>query len=285
MTVASWISQMRTMVRDLNTLTKETWDGDGSTIAFRVSNAPILESSYTVKVGGTLKTEVTDYTLDKDTGLLQFVSAPAAGSDNVSIDYKFVNQRDNDWIEIYNSVIRDIRDDIYEEAVDDSTLTVIADTYDYSLASISTAIIGIHRVETRSSSSEPWSDITKDERSCEFIEDLNKIRIKPYWTSSGDAMRIHYFVAYAEVATTNATVTVDNKYLNMFNHYAAAYYFQRIIPKKLTETAIVTQERTYHPADTVLKVAEWFRQEGDKLLKKVRPPRRPIALITKSRFD
>jgi hypothetical protein len=275
------------MVRDLSKYRGNSWDGDSANLAFQATNFPILESSYTVKVGGTVKTEGTHYTLDKDTGLLQFTAgnAPGTGNDNVTLDYKYINQRDNDWLEIYNAVIEDIRDDVYIEAIDDSTLTIVANTYDYSLASIKTTILDILSVETRSTSTEPWSDITLSERSFAYFEDLNKLRIKPYFTSGGYAVRINYTYAFAEATSVSSTVDVTPKFMNMFNHYAAAYYYQRIVPTKLTETAIVTKERTWHPADAVLKIADFMRQEGDRLMKIVRPPKRPKNIVTKSRYE
>jgi hypothetical protein len=286
MLVSAWITKMRTMVRDISKYRGNSWDGDGTTLVFQLTNYPVLESSYTVKVGGVVKTEVTHYTLDKDTGLLTFTkgNAPADGSDNVTIDYKYVNQRDNDWMDIYNAVIEDVRDNVFAEAINDSALTVAANTYDYSLAPIDTTILDILSVETRSVSSEPWSDITKGERSFKFLEDLNKLRIEPYFSTAGDAIRIHYTYAFDECTAVGDTVSVTTKFMNMFNHYAASYYFQRIVPNKLTETAIVTKERTFHPADMVIKIADFHRQEGDRLMKLVRPARRPKNIITKSRF-
>lgn len=280
MTIATWIDKMRRFTRDFSVLTRETWDGDGATLAFRTNNKPILESSYTIKSDSVIRTETTNYTLDKDTGLLQFLlaSVPAIGSDNVSIDYKYANLRDEDWMEIYNNVVRDLRGKLYLEGIDTTHVTTVANQYEYALTGISTNIVDVLEVFYRTSSSKPWTEIGQTGMNWHYLPESNQLQLRPYFDTSGYAMKIHYLYGFTEATTTSSTVTVPDKWLNVVKFYAAAEYYERIVPEKLTETAIVTKERTYHPADTVIRVADYYRKQGDKALAHVRPPKRGKAL-------
>jgi hypothetical protein len=284
MQISTWIDQMQRFVKDFPILTRETWDGDGTTLAYRTSNHPILENSYTVKVSDVVKTETTHYTLDKDIGLLQFTAgnAPADSDDNISIDYKYANIRDEDWIEVYNNVMRTIRDDLYLETIDTSSLTTVADQNEYDLDDISTNIIDIIGVEYRSNASYPWTEVGELGMNWKYLEQYNQLQLKPYFDTSGYAIKLHYIYGFDEVSATTDDVDVPNKWLNVLKLFAAAEYLDRIIPDKLTETAVVTKERTYHPADTVAKLSEYYRGKAERELAKVRPPKRAKFIQTKA---
>lgn len=53
--------------------------GDGVTVAFTLSNPPIVADSQSVYVDGVLKAETTDYTINDTTGAITFLVAPANG--------------------------------------------------------------------------------------------------------------------------------------------------------------------------------------------------------------
>ena len=275
-TVAQLITKQRRFVRDFSKLTRETWDGDGSTLAFRTNDNPILEASYTVKIGAVVQTETTDYTIDLDNGLVTFkaASVPASGDDNVSIDFKYAALRDEDWLEIFNNVIRDIRDSLYSEEIDTTNITTVAKQNEYSLATISTNIVDVLSIAMRTSSSNPWVDLRTLGMGWKYLAEANEIQINPTFDVAGNAMKIHYLYGFDEVTATTEDVDVPTKWFNVLKLYMAAEYYDRIVPDKLTETAVVTKERTYHPADTVIRAAEYYRNKGDEALKKVRPPKR-----------
>jgi len=283
MVIENWIQQMQRFVKDFPILTRETWDGDGTMLAFRTNNKPVLESSYTVKVGGVIRTEDTHYTIDLDTGLLTFVAgeAPAAGNDNVSIDYKYAKIRDEDWIEIYNNIVRKIRDDLYQEA-NDTSLVTVAKQYEYDLDAISKNIISILEVFYRTNDANPWTEVGQTNRNAKFLPELNELQFRPYFDTTGYEIKFHYLFGFDTVSAITDDVDIPDKWLNVFKFYGAAEYLNRIIPSKLTETAVVTKEKTYHPADTVAKLSDYFDSKGDKELKKVRPPKRPKYISLKA---
>lgn len=65
----------------------DTFDGDDSTVAFTLDNQPLNATAVTV--GGTAQTMGVDYTLAYATKIITFTTAPASGSDNVSVTYKY----------------------------------------------------------------------------------------------------------------------------------------------------------------------------------------------------
>ena len=127
MTYLTFINRLRNELKDFAYLHKEVFDGDASTKNFIATHLPIKDYSYTIKVDDVEKTETTDYSLDRDTGILTFVSAPAAGSDNVEITYKSVKIRDEDYLEIINDAIDHFRWKFWKEAEDTTSITTTAD--------------------------------------------------------------------------------------------------------------------------------------------------------------
>lgn len=89
---------VRRTVGDSGTPITRYFSGDGSTKLFYLSTA-LLGTGYAVYVGSTLKTETTDYTLDRETGILEFVAAPAAGTNNIRVAFRAVELSDGDITE------------------------------------------------------------------------------------------------------------------------------------------------------------------------------------------
>lgn len=88
--------------------------GDGAIVKFQTRLWPIIALTETVRVAGTAKTRVTDYTIDNDTGLITLKVAPSAAN-LVDADYNwsvFSDQQINDLLARYNDqagpVMRDL---------------------------------------------------------------------------------------------------------------------------------------------------------------------------------
>lgn len=76
------IEQVRLKISDKPTITRELTDGDGTGKYFKLGNAPILLAPIPqVRVGGILKTENADYTIDYDQGIVTFSAAPTSGAE------------------------------------------------------------------------------------------------------------------------------------------------------------------------------------------------------------
>ncbi len=107
MITSALITQLRQETGDIKKTTRASYTGNGTTNLYNVGKYPIVEGSYTVYKGTSAQTENSHYSLDKDSGDLQYFAAPANGL-NVRADFKFANWRDNDWNNAINNAIEDL---------------------------------------------------------------------------------------------------------------------------------------------------------------------------------
>ena len=70
------------------TNTTDEFDGDDNTKTFTLTQATV-KNVKTVTVGGSAKSFGTDYTIDYENHQITFTSAPAAGTDNVDVNYDY----------------------------------------------------------------------------------------------------------------------------------------------------------------------------------------------------
>jgi hypothetical protein len=63
----------------------ELFNGDNSHTGFTLSYTDLDDTEVTASVGGVTKTEDTDFTVNRTTGIVTFTTAPATGTNNVSI--------------------------------------------------------------------------------------------------------------------------------------------------------------------------------------------------------
>lgn len=75
---------------------KQVFSGDGTTVLFYLSVSATIAGSEAIKVGGTSKSSPADYTLDSESGLITFTSAPAAGTENIVVHFRGVEVSDGD---------------------------------------------------------------------------------------------------------------------------------------------------------------------------------------------
>lgn len=80
------ISIVRNLIPDRYEFDQATITPNGTDTLFNLPNYPVLDASQSVYVGGVLKTETSDYTIDNDTGVIVFTSAP---TDAVVVTYKY----------------------------------------------------------------------------------------------------------------------------------------------------------------------------------------------------
>ena len=70
------VATVRALTNDKAQYDRSTAAGDGVTVDFVLPNSPVVDGSQKVYVGGVLKSEGTDYTIDNDLGLITFVVPP-----------------------------------------------------------------------------------------------------------------------------------------------------------------------------------------------------------------
>jgi len=280
MTYSSFITKIRSELKDFNKLGRDRWDGDASTTIFELSHRPIKDASYTVKVGGVAKTEVTDYTLDKDTGILEFTSAPAAGTDNVEITYRYFVLRDSDYIEIFNDAIDHFKWKFWTEALNDSTITTTKDQYEYDLSSISSDIIHLVNVWHKSSSaSTQWIEV-QGATNWKFLPERNVLFTNPPFDSSSLPLRFRYLKSFTKGVTASSAIDVPEKWLLPYKYYCYARYYERMVSEKIHETGAVVTVPGFVAGPTVLNVAEYYYKKADQIANKLAPKLPPQVIQT-----
>src|SRR3990167_1216761 len=101
MITSALISQCRREYADVQKAAQASRGADGVATLFNLGRFPIVENSYSVYYGTSAKTETSDYSLDKDSGDLQTVTAPGNGI-NVQANFKYASFRDQNWVEAIN---------------------------------------------------------------------------------------------------------------------------------------------------------------------------------------
>lgn len=87
-----------TSFENLNLLSagfKDSFSGDGTSTAYQLSQTGIDSTTVTATVNGVAKTEGTDFTVDRTTGIVTFTSAPGGGTPNNVIITAYKSNSDN----------------------------------------------------------------------------------------------------------------------------------------------------------------------------------------------
>jgi len=264
MLYSSLIQILRSELKDFGRIHQETFDGDASTLNFILKETPIKDDSYVVKVEGITKTETTDYTIDKDTGVLTFVSAPASGSDNISVSYQSIKIRDADYIQLINDGIDHFRWKFWKETDDSSTITTVKDQYEYDLSTL-TGILYILNVWYKSSSSATaWNEI-QSYTNWKWLARQAKLYTDPPFDTSSLPVKIRYLKSFTKGTTTGATVDIPDEILLPYKYYIMARFYERIIPERISETAAVTTFPSYSPAQVVFDISQKYYNLADNV--------------------
>jgi hypothetical protein len=271
MTYSQFIDKLRIACGDLPTLTQDKWNGDASTVAFRTTFRPILNDSYDVFISDVQQTETTDYVLDKDTGLLDFTAggAPASGTKNIKMNYKYAFLRDDEWIDIINNVLSCWRRKLFTIAFDETTASV-ADKDDYDLDSISSNIIWVTGVWRKKSADIEWISASTD-RNITYYDEQNILNIRPTFSTADYYLRIQYLKAYTLGTTAASTFEPADKYYSAITKACQAEYWERFATAKLKETSAVAREESYEPAVQIMNMALKLRQLAEEELSKIKP--------------
>ncbi len=271
MLVSEFITILRRAVKDLPVLTQDLFDGDGNTKFFRTREAPILESSFTVTVDSITKTETTDYTFDRDTGVITFVSAPASGSDNIAISYKYINTSDTEWLEIINDIVLELRDKIWTDNVDESTLTTVKDQIDYDLSDLSdNDIIDVLEFRIRKNTDQDWHDFSSDNK-WKYQREQKTVILRPGFGIADYLIRIRYLLTFAVFSAVTDTFDIPLRYQEIFKNFARASHIDLIIMKMINNTGSMTKADSFESLQSLENLAVKYKNRGEKILEKVRP--------------
>jgi len=277
MTYETFIAKLRLELKDTDKIARDKWDGDGSTTLFMTNYKPIKDASYTVKIGGVEKTENTDYTIDKDLGLLTFTSAPASGSDNVEMTYRYQKLRDADYLEIINDGIDHFRWKFWKETEDTTTITTTKDQYNYDLSGL-TDILYLIQVWYKTSSSATYWTAVSGLTNWKYLIRQKKLYVDPPFSSSSLPMKFRYLQSFTKGTTTSATLDIPDEWLLPYKYYVYARYYERLIPEKIHETAAITTQPSFAPAQLAYDISQKYYSLAEIVANKLAPKLPPMPI-------
>ena len=291
MTVSSFITILRLAVGDIGILTQNKFSGDGSTTAFRTKNRPILDTAYQVYIysGGvwSQQTETTHYTIDKDSGIITFITAPSSGASsgatndkNVRIDYKYAFMRDDEYLQIIANILRMWKRKLFAVATDETTFNSVVGADEYDLDTISTAIFWVIQVEYKTANESNWHALAHSGCNWTYEPTLNKVIVKPSFQSTSHDLRFMYVTAITVPTATTETFALDEDFHPPVIKKGMAEYWKRFASYKLKDTGAISKENSYHPAVEIMRMAREMDADANVELGLVKP-RYPVQAIQK----
>lgn len=279
---SDFIDRCRAEVGDFPVKRFETADGDGSSTLFRIANAKIKESSYTVKVSNVVKTEGVDFQVDPDVGDFIFGSGsvPPDADDNVAFSYSSVNEKDTDWLRIANNALNRLYKKLWVEVVDETTFTTDSNATEYDLSALSGEVISVLSVEIRSTPDTDWQSI-KSYVNVWFNRSTQKLHVEPKFSISGYGMRIRVLRTFVQGTALNSTFEPDEKYWPILLDLCKAEYFRRRSAEAMKQTAGLSKEKTFETAQDLLRLARDIEAAAMDKLKQMRPTRPAVQIPIK----
>jgi len=279
MTYLTFINKLRTELKDFPKLQRDTFDGDGTTLLFELSKVPIKDATYVVKVAGTTKTETTHYTLDRDTGILEFTAgnAPSDASDTLVVTYKSVKIRDEDYLEIINDAIDHFRWKFWEMVIDEDSLTTVKDQYEYDCSGITDILYILNAWYKASSGSTVWEAIS-GLTNWKYYTRLEELYVNPTFDTTGLEMKLLILKSFTKETATSGTLDIPDEWLLPYKYYIYARYYERLIPEKIHDTSAITTQPSFTPAQAIYNIAEAYYEKAERVANKIAPKLPPMLI-------
>lgn len=280
MTYATFISQLRVQAGDTNRKIHVDFTGDASTTIFQmpVDTYPILESSYTIKIAGVTKTETTDYALDKETGTITFVSAPANAA-AIDIDCTAVYLIDDTWLNIINDVIRSLGDDFFKEFTDITNFTTTAYMTSLDLSTRSNCI-AVADVWYRDTSTSDWV-IVKGFANLRYDRENNYIYIgsRGAFTESDKELKIRGLETYTLGDETTDDIDVQDRFLTILEYGSIARYWRYRYKSVVELVSKMTLEQSRTPLQELMMLSDRYVRDFENEKAKLKP-QKPIKVLS-----
>ena len=227
MLISALITQFRQETGDIAKSMQVKRNGDGTTTLYNLGIFPIIESSYTVYVNNSLNTESTDFTLDLDSGDLQFSVAPPSGQE-VRVEFKYAHWRDNSWRLAANNAIEDLNaKGFFRQTVrTTSAMSLSANVRTYSGPS---GCIDLYEVLTFSDRTISGS-YSRLPGNWQYQQDANKLVLgwKPNYA---ERLAISYLRNMQTYSSTSATIDVLNDWIVLVKKKAKAEFWSYMASK------------------------------------------------------
>ena len=280
MTYATYIDQLRRQSGDTKQRTHVDWTGDGTTSVFQMPDDtfPVYDdsSTYTVKVATVTKTEVTDYTLDKSTGTLSFVSAPTNGQ-AVTIDCYAVHLLDADWLLIINNVINAMGDDFWKEFMD-TTLAATVNMVSLDLSTAQPNCIAIYGYSYKPSASDDWIPL-ENITNWRYDRENNVL----YNGSRNDftsaySLKLRGLKKFVQGATVGSTLDVPDRYLTILEAGSLARYYRWRYKSVIELVSKLSTESSRTPLQELMMLGDRFDRSFEQEKARLKPQKPPRVI-------
>lgn len=223
MITSALIGQLRRKYSDIPKAAQVKRAADGVSTLFNVdrNRVPVMEGSYGVYFSGVAKTEVTDYTLDKDSGDLQTIAVQNAGIE-IKMNFKHANFRDATWVEAINDTIDQLNGrGFFRQTVRQfGVFSLSANVKSYNGPS---GAIDVYEV-LRSADSTTSGVLTKLPGNWSYQSDANKILLG-YAPTLTEPIALSYLRRLNKYSATSATLDIRDEWRTLVTLGAGAYYF------------------------------------------------------------
>ena len=262
MLYSALITQLRNQVGDTRRRIHVDFTGDGSTTIFQLPDEtfPVLDQAgtYILKVAGTTQTETTNFTLDKDTGTIVFVTTAPTNGQAVTFDASAVYLTDQNWLDIINQVIYSMGDDFWKEFID-TAHTATANMLSLSLVSLQPNAIAVYEFQRRTATTSDWTPV---EESCNwrYDRDNNVIYIGNInaFTLTGELIRLRGLKKYTIGTLVSSTLDVQDKFLTILEYGCIARYWRHRYKSVVELVSKMSQEASRTPLQELIMLSDRF---------------------------
>lgn len=274
---------MRSQTGDTKRAVHVDWTGDGTTTVFQMPDDtfPVLDdvTTYTVRVNSVIKTETTDYTLDKNTGTLVLVSSPASDIP-VTIDSVAVNLTNENWLQVTVDVIKSLGDDYWKEFVDE-TLVSTANMLSLDLNTAQPNCIAIYDFSKRTSTSEDWRKV-EEVANWRYDRDNNiiYIGIRDAFSSAGTLIRLRGLKKITLGTAVTDTLDLPEKFQTVLEYGSLARYYRWRYKSVVELVSKMTTESSRTPLQELVMMSDRFDRLFEVEKAKLKPAK-PARVIPK----
>lgn len=274
MTYSQFIAKLRAEVKDLANPMHNDFTGDAATTQFKVSDAPVLEGSYTVKVGGVTKDEGADFSVDRELGLFTFVTAPG-NAVAVTIDFKYVHLSNASWLQIINEIIQDMEGEFWREVVDETWDTSEVNTLAYPAPTKCIDVINAW-FRTSDTASLNWTQLI-EYANWKYSKELNQVLLGRGFNSAGYPLKIDYLKGFTLGTATTDTVDFPDAYEIVLKLGCQWRFYDYRLAQRVEITSKLAEERTITPLQNIQALSAhyyklYLKEKGRK--KPAKPTKR-----------
>ena len=262
MLYSALITQLRQQVGDVRRRVHVDFTGDGSTTVFILptDTFPVFDQAgtFTLKVATVTQTENTDFTLDKDSGTIVFITTAPTNGAAITWDASAVYLTDANWLDVINQVIKSLGDDFWKEFVD-TAHTATANMLSLSLVALQANTIAVYDFQRRTATTDDWVPVEEDVN-WRYDRDNNIIYIGNInaFTVTGELLRIRGLKKYTLGTATSDTVDVQEKFETIIEYGCIARYWRWRYKSVVELVSKMSQEASRTPLQELIMLSDRF---------------------------